>query len=105
MKQLESGKDNRSTPIYAIVIPDTSYQAYSQQLIEGSVAVPADARWAIFNASHNYFISESSFTLPILGATSNEALRMNPEVVDVREITTIYYQTTEDAYINIEFYR
>lgn len=105
MKQLTVGRDNTSIPLYAIEIPDSAYQEYLAADTLGNTVVPVDARWALVGQTHNLWVGSATFTLPSLGNSGTESIRLNPEMIDLSDVTTLYFMSRAECDINIEYYR
>ena len=98
-------KDPGSVPLWARRISDTTVGYYTQPAIIYPITIPAGAQIAIISGSLSYLISSSSFTFPAApGDSIPNGVLLNPGTLYLKDISTLYISTQEEALINVEFY-
>ena len=106
MQELIVTRDGRSTPIYGRVISDSTSGKNAIGTTVYSATVPVGSQIIICTSSLPFLISDQSFTFP---STQEDAIPngilLNPGAIYCENITTLYYATIEDAFINLEFYK
>lgn len=106
MKNLLVSLDSRSTALYGRAIADTTVGKLTVSGTVYNTAVPAGAQIVICAASIAYMISDQTFTIQTTpGGDISNGILLNPGALRLDGITTLYYGSADQGYINLEFYR
>lgn len=105
-KQLQVNRDPTSAPLYMTAITDAGYSATLAADTDTTVAVPADAAWAIVSASDHFWGSDAAITLPVAGGGfSATNFEHNKDQIDVRAVTTLHFRARNVTDISVSFWR
>ncbi len=106
MRQLIITRDPGSIPSYATEITDEGWTARVTGGVNTTLTVPAGARFALVSGSDFYFLSESTITLPTLGAGfSKTDDEQGKQVIFVQDVDTLNFRSRNDVDISVSFYR
>ena len=97
--------DGQSTPIYARKISDSCVQQFGAANVVYEIDLDPNADIVLVTFAHNLFVSHSTFVLPTLGNRTTFDLSMNPQLLDIRDKTKLYFSSRSDGDISFEFYK
>jgi hypothetical protein len=108
MQVLEITRDNAQTPQWARKPADSTWQQQLTADTVQAVAVPSNARLALFSFDNDCFFAISTFTLPTgSGSSVSNGIELNPASWDVTALQgqNIYARSRYETDVTISFYR
>ena len=104
---LDLGRDVNSGFVYARQFSDEAYGVDLDASTEASLSVPTNAKYAIigYEVGVTCWVSNATITIPTANTFSANAAVQNPLVMDVSDVTTMYFISESECTVDVSFFR
>lgn len=102
--QLTVSKDRQNVALYARELSNETYRTQLTADNIKSIGVPTDARLAIISGSTDVFVSTLSVAPPAPGDFVQAKQELNAAVINVEDVSTLYFVSREVCDVSVSFY-